>query len=126
MKIEYTNFDGDWDELCPFCKKPQRDHQKYIGEHEGTKFIHRQPCEEEQYEIRKKSVKRGIATRILFNLLETLTYIYNKIPLKDEIKIITRYLETIYKSIRAVFYLRGKKPKRNLTNESTRTENTSE
>ena len=116
MKIEYTNYDGDWDEPCPYCKSPQRDHQKYIGEHEGTTFIHRQPCEEEQYEIRKRSVQRGIATRIVLNIYETVVYIFNKIPFKDEFKIVKSYIETIYKSIRAVFYLRSKKPKRNLTN----------
>ena len=111
MKIEYTNFAGDWDELCPYCHQPQRDHQKYIGEHEGTTFIHRQPCEEEQYEIRKKSVQRGITTRLIFNIYETAIYLYNKIPLKEEIKIIKSYLETIFKSIRAVFYLRRRRPK---------------
>ena len=111
MKIEYTNFDGDWDDPCPYCQNPQRDHQKKIGEHEGTTFIHRQPCEEEQYEIRKKSVQRGIATRIILNAYETAVYIFNKIPFKEEFKIIKSYAETIYKSIRAVFHLRRKKPK---------------
>ncbi len=111
MEIKYTNYDGDWEESCPHCGKPQKEHQVNIGEHEGVRYIHRQPCEEEQHHIRKEAVKRGIVTRIIIQVYGICSYLWGKIPFKEEIKLIFGFFKNIFISLRAIFYLRRNKPK---------------
>ena len=104
-KTESRNFDGDWDDLCPFCNEPQRIHQINLGELEGVTYLHRQPCEEQKYKIRKKAVQQGIISRIIINIFDLCIYIYDKIPLKNEFKLFYGFLKNIYKSLRAIRYL---------------------
>ncbi|POP53267.1 hypothetical protein [Zhongshania marina] len=113
MDIEYTNFDGDWAANCPYCGKPQVTHQVDLGEFEGKKYIHRQPCEEEQYQIRKRAVKRGIVNRSIILAYDIVMYIWGLIPFKEEIKLVFSTVKHCLKSIKAVLYLRSTKPKHN-------------
>ena len=61
--IKYTNFDGNWDDKCPYCDKPQKEHQVQLGELDNIQYIHRQPCPEEQHQIKSSAVKQGIVLR---------------------------------------------------------------
>jgi hypothetical protein len=111
MKINYTNFTGNWDQNCPHCGKPQVEHQVNLGEREGVRYIHRQPCPEEQYLIKKKAVAQAIATRTILLTFELCKYIWDKIPFKKELKILWNWLKHFYISIRGMVYLKRNKPK---------------
>ena len=39
MEVNYTNYDGDWEENCPDCGKPQKEHQVELGEFENVRYI---------------------------------------------------------------------------------------
>lgn len=47
MDVNFTNFEGDIDTLCPFCNKPHRDHFVDAGTVDGQRCMHHQPCEEQ-------------------------------------------------------------------------------
>lgn len=111
MKIEYTNFEGDWDSNCEFCGRPQHEHQNHVGDLDGVRYIHRVPCEQEKYQIRREAVKRGIATRFILMTIDTVTYIWGLIPFKAEIKLVWSYIKNIFVSLRALFYLKKSKSK---------------
>lgn len=111
MKIKFTNYDGDWDQNCPHCGKPQLDHQVNLGELEGVRYIHKHPCSEEQHNIRKKWVKRSIATRTIFLIYDIYKYIWDLIPFKSELKLLWKSIKHIFISIRALLYLNKTKPK---------------
>lgn len=111
MKIKYTNFDGDWDSKCEFCGQPHREHQTHVGDLDGVRYIHRLPCELEKYHIRREAVKRGIVTRAILIMIDTVTYIWGLIPFKSEMKLIWSYVKNIYISLRALVFLRKSRPK---------------
>ncbi len=111
MKINYTNFTGNWDKNCPHCGKPQVEHQVNLGELEGVRYIHRQPCPEEQHLIRKKAVAQGIATRTILLTIDFCKYIWDLIPFKAELKLLWKSIKHIFISIRALLYLNKTKPK---------------
>lgn len=111
MKIKFTNYDGDWDQNCPHCGKPQLDHQVNLGELEGVRYRHRHPCPEEQHIIRKKWVNRGIATRAILLTYDLFKYFWDKIPLKTELKLFWKGFKHFFISIRALLYLKKNKPK---------------
>lgn len=110
MKFENSNFDGDWDESCPFCGKPQIQHQENLGTHDGITYLHRQPCAEEAHEINIKWVKRGIAIRTISFVYNIAKYIWDKVPSKDEFKLLWQLIKHIFISIRAICYLIKRKP----------------
>lgn len=111
METKYTNFDGDWNEACSYCGKPQKDHQVELGTSEGIRYIHRQPCAEEQHQIRKDAVKRGMVLRGIVLIVDIAEYVWSRIPFKKEIGLIWKGIKYIMVSIRAIFYLNPKKPK---------------
>jgi len=54
MQIERTNFNGSWNDICPFCGEKQEKHKIIIpGEKEGLKYEHRKPCEQEKQSIQE-------------------------------------------------------------------------
>lgn len=55
MKVERTNFNGDWDDLCPYCGETQGKHKEIIGEYKDVRYEHRLPCEAEKLRIRKET-----------------------------------------------------------------------
>ncbi len=57
METKNTNFEGCWEDECSYCGKPQKEHQKNIGDHEGITYLHRQPCSEEQKVTTRKAQK---------------------------------------------------------------------
>lgn len=111
MKINFTNYDGDWEANCSYCGKEQKDHQVILGDYKGVRHIHRQPCPEEQHEITKKAVTRGIITRAILLFYDLGKYLWDKIPLKSEFKILWKGIKHFYVSIRALVYLNRNKPK---------------
>lgn len=104
MQIEYTNFDGDWDAQCPFCGKPQRDHQVDLGELEEVRFIHRQPCPEEQRQIIKRAIIQANTVRVVVTLYEISVYIWSRIPFKEEARLIYKILSRSYVGVRGILY----------------------
>ena len=107
MDIKYTNFEGDWDAPCVFCGDAQRNHQVELGELDGIQYIHRYPCTEEQRHITKKYVIRSNTVRIVVTLYEIAVYLWNRIPFKEEVKLILRITKRAYIGVRGVifFYL---------------------
>lgn len=111
MEVKYTNYDGDWEESCPFCGKPQKEHQVNLGELENVRYIHRQPCPEEQHQIRKRAVTQGIMLRAILLFYNFFKYLWGLIPFKEEAKLVWQAIKNLFVSIRAIFYLHKKKPK---------------
>jgi hypothetical protein len=111
MRIESTNFEGDWDSECPFCGATQRAHQVSVGELDGVKYVHRMPCEKEQYQIRKRAVAQGIALRTILWIFDFAKYVWSRIPFKKEMRLIYEFFKNIAISIRALLYLGTTKPK---------------
>ena len=110
MYVKYTNFEGDWDAPCAFCGKPNRKHQVDNGEYEGIRYIHRQPCKEEQYHTDKAAVKRVFIIRLIVNTYNFLAYLWGKIPLKEEIKLVSTFLKDVLSTIRGLYHLIRNKP----------------
>lgn len=108
MKIKYTNYEGDWDEDCPFCRKPQREHQVDLGTLDGVQYIHRQPCKPEQREITKKAIKQANTVRLVVSIYEFFAYLWNKIPFKDEIAMAFRFVRRLYVGVRGWLYFKFK------------------
>jgi hypothetical protein len=65
VEINYTNFDGDWNEPCEYCGKPNVDHQVSVGAHDGITYVHHQPCDEQLRHLKKCAVPRGFLPRLL-------------------------------------------------------------
>ena len=100
----YLQF-GDWDSLCEHCRKPHRTHQQKYELPEGGFYLHRMPCEEQKYVIRKNAVLQGIILRAVLFLYKLGIYIWEKIPFKEEFKLLWSFLKNIYLSVRALIYL---------------------
>ncbi|MCF6198399.1 MAG: hypothetical protein L3J67_03195 [Hyphomicrobiaceae bacterium] len=113
-KLKYTNFDGDWNEHCRFCGNLQKDHQENIGELDGVMYIHRTPCEQEKYEIRKQSLHYANKARFVFWGVELFLYARGKIidffdiPL---VKLVIGLIKNVWILIKSLFILRKGKPK---------------
>jgi len=54
IRIERTNFDGSWDEVCPHCGKEQVEHRSIVGELDGVRYEHRLPCAPEKEKIQRE------------------------------------------------------------------------
>lgn len=104
MQIRYTNFDGDWSVDCTHCGNPQRDHQVDAGELDGIRYIHRQPCIEEQNYITKKRLIEANTIRIVVTVYEIGVYIWNKIPFKAEAILIFTIVNRAYVGGRGALY----------------------
>ncbi len=104
MQIKYTNFDGNWDDDCQFCGNPHRNHQVDLGELDGVRYIHRQPCPEEQRRITKQHIIRANTVRAVITLYEIVIYFWNKIPFKGEAKLIFSILKSAYAGTRGILY----------------------
>ena len=111
MEVKTTNFDGSWDDVCEYCGRSQKSHQVDAGKSEGIQYLHRMPCEEEQYEINKKAVKRGINIRTIIWFYDLAKYIWDKIPFKKETRLLYDFSKNIFISIRALIFLHRSKPK---------------
>ncbi len=108
LKIEYTNYDGDWGSKCPFCGKTQKEHQVDLGTLDGIKYIHRQPCEPEKKVITKTAIKQANTIRFVASVYELGVYLWNKIPFKEEITIGLRFLKRLYVGVRGWLYFKFK------------------
>ena len=104
MHIQYTNFDGDWDTDCPFCGKCHRSHQVDLGEIDNVRFIHRQPCPQEQRQIVKRELIQVNTTRLIVSVYGVSTYIWKRIPFKEEINILLRMISHVTAGIRGYIY----------------------
>lgn len=111
MEIKYTNFDGDWNHICPYYGHQQKEHQTNLGKHEDVRYIHRQPCPQEQHQIRKRAVEQGIAFRGIIFFYDLAVYVWGLIPFKEEAKLIWQGIKHVFISIQAVIYLNRHKPK---------------
>jgi len=65
METKYTNFDGDWNEPCPYCGKSNLSHQVSAGAIDGITYIHHQPCDEQLQHSKMCAVPRGFVPRLL-------------------------------------------------------------
>lgn len=108
MRIKYTNFDGDWDADCPFCGNPQRDHQVDNGELDGIRYIHRQPCREEQRHITKQAIIRANTTRVIVTVYDIGVYLWSRVPFKKEAALLFRIAKRVYVGLRGYLYFRRK------------------
>ena len=109
MKIENTNYEGDWNDVCEFCGKKQNEHKIELGKNEDTLYYHRQPCEEEQYQIIKKYVYRGIITKSIILIYDIGIYVWNRIPFKKEGKILWKVISHIFLSACSIIKLKNNK-----------------
>jgi len=111
MDLETSNFDGDWNEKCSFCGQPHSEHQQRHELPDGGAYLHRMPCKQEQYFISKKFVWQAITLRTVLFIYKSCIYIWDKIPFKDEAKLLWQLITHIFISIRALIYLALRKPK---------------
>lgn len=65
MEIKYTNFDGDWNTPCEYCGKPNLTHQVNAGVHDGVKYVHHQPCDEQLQQFSQYAPPRGFVPRLM-------------------------------------------------------------
>ena len=68
METKYTNFDGDWNEPCSYCGRPNLSHQVNAGVHDGITYIHHQPCDEQLQQSQMCAVPLGFVPRLLQRL----------------------------------------------------------
>jgi len=108
MQIKYTNFDGDWDAACPFCGKPQRDHQVNNGELDGVRYIHRLPCVAEKKHMVRQRVMQANVVRVVVSIYEIGVYIWSRVPFKKEAALIFRVVKCAYVGLRGYLYYRRK------------------
>lgn len=75
-----------------------------LGELDGIRYVHRQPCREEQRHIIKQHMIRVNTIRAVVTLYEITVYLWAKIPLKEEAKLIFRILQRTYVGLRGFVY----------------------
>lgn len=73
--------------------------------------MHRMPCKQEQYAIKKRLVRQSIALRTALFVYEAGKYIWSKVPFKKEAKLLWKLLKHIFISMRALFVLRANRHK---------------
>jgi hypothetical protein len=112
MKPNYSDFDGNWDDECFYCGEPHRSHQIDSGVYKGNHLLHRLPCEQEKDEIRFRAFKRGAINKLIITCIDVCTYLWSKIPFKDEAKLLFSVFKRIYITIRAFVYLRMNRVKK--------------
>ena len=61
MKTERTNYDGDWESICPHCGKKQVEHLTVYGPIDDVIYEHRLPCAPEK-EIMHRETRRIVRT----------------------------------------------------------------
>jgi hypothetical protein len=65
MKSERTNFEGDWNDICPHCGKKQLEHRTEFGPHNDVLYEHRMPCEPEKHMMRRATRQKVQTIRVL-------------------------------------------------------------
>ena len=62
-----TNFSEDLDAPCSYCGKPHREHIIDVGEIEGRRCLHHQPCVEQlrALDVEFSPPKVGLVSRLL-------------------------------------------------------------
>ncbi|WP_415844154.1 hypothetical protein ACMYUJ_12065 [Stutzerimonas zhaodongensis] len=111
MKPDESNFDGDWNDECKFCGQPHVNHQIKYELPEGKAYLHRMPCKQEQHDITTKFVYKGMTIRTISLMYKLATYIWDKIPLKEEAKLLWQFVKHVYVSMKALILLALLKPK---------------
>jgi len=53
-KVERTNFEGSWNDVCQHCGKIQQEHRVTNGPYDSMLYEHRMPCEQEKEKIRRE------------------------------------------------------------------------
>jgi hypothetical protein len=54
VRIERTNFEGSWDEVCPHCSRPRQEHRITHGPFNEVLYEHRMPCIAEKNKLHKE------------------------------------------------------------------------
>lgn len=102
MKIERTNFEGDWNEMCPHCGEIQGSHRSIVGEYKGVRYEHRLPCEEERKKMTEDRAKLVKMANNLVAGIYTAEYVMGKIkgliPFKDEVGLLRKLCSIKVKS----------------------------
>tara|TARA_R110001592_G_scaffold331926_1_gene615069 strand:+ start:690 stop:1025 length:336 start_codon:yes stop_codon:yes gene_type:complete len=111
MKIHSYNFDGSWEESCKFCGETQQNHQNLDYEEKGVRHVYLLPCEAEKHDIRRRAVWFGFQIRSMALTYQVGSYLWGKIPFKEENRLVSIFCKHLYISIRAFFFLRRSKPK---------------
>lgn len=111
MRTKSTNFEGAWEDVCEFCGQIQLDHQIDLGTLENVRHIARQPCEQEQYEIKKRAVARANTLRGVVFVWDIGRYVWDKIPLKTEFRLVYRWAREFYVGLRGWYRLRRSRPR---------------
>ena len=111
VRIESSNFKGDWNEICKFCGKPQQEHQRVWGEKDGVMYVHRDACPEQKHILRKDAVKEAFVLRTVLWFIDVGKYIWGLIPFKAEAKLAWGFIKNIFVSIRAMIYVMRNKGK---------------
>jgi hypothetical protein len=111
VRIESSNYKGDWNAICQYCGKPQQAHQKVWGEKDEIQYVHREACVEQKHFLRKEAVKEGIALRTTLWFIDIGKYLWGLIPFKAEAKLAWSFIKNIFVSVRAMIYLLRNKGK---------------
>jgi len=68
MKTERTNFQGDWDSICPYCGAKQSEHRTEYGPVNDVLYEHRMPCECEKQKMRRETRRKVQTVRAIIFL----------------------------------------------------------
>lgn len=111
MGATKSNFDGDWSDRCTFCGRSHLEHQQKHPLPDGVIYLHRMPCEQERHAIRKKLVWRGILLRTVLFICNVGRYIWDKVPFKEEARLVWQFVKHVFVSLRALVLLMARRPK---------------
>jgi len=100
LKFENTNFDGDWEENCSFCGKPQKAHQEDLGEFDGKKYLHRHPCPNEQDKIIQRKMIETTKTKAVLWSLIWFQHFWEKLTGLAEFLLVFRFVKDIFVTAR--------------------------
>ncbi len=65
VRIERSNFEGSWSDVCPHCGKVQIEHRVTHGPYDGVLYEHRMPCRPEQEKIRGAQRRTVVTIRVI-------------------------------------------------------------
>lgn len=65
MKTERTNFQGEWDSICPHCGKKQIEHRTEYGPVSDVTYEHRMPCEPEKDKMHRETRRKVQTIRVI-------------------------------------------------------------
>ena len=71
---------------------------------DGVRYIHRLPCVEEKKQIIRQHLKFANTVRVVVTLHEITIYFWNKIPFKEEAKLLFRIIRRTYEGVRGILY----------------------